>query len=79
MLLSGLMRSRAIYGTTDTWGAQLYGRQGGRWARQLVDQAMPVAPGHPDPTRALRELGDLRQRGIITDAEFNELRSRLGV
>jgi len=79
MLLSGMIRSRAIYGTTDTWGARLFGRQGGRWARQMVDQAMPAAPGHGDPTRALRELADHRQRGVITDGEFDQLRSRLGV
>ena len=75
MLLSGMMRSQAIYGTSDVWGTRLFGRQGGRWARQLVDQAMPT----PEKEARLSELDGLRQRGIVSDTEFKQLRSRLGL
>jgi Short C-terminal domain len=75
MLLSGMMRSQAIYGTSDVWGTRLFGRQGGRWARQLVDQAMPT----PAKEARLRELTELRERGVVTDAEFHHMRKRLGL
>jgi len=75
MLLSGMMRAQAIYGTSDVWGTRLFDRQGGRWARQLVDQAMPTA----EKEARLRQLDELRQRGVVSDAEFKQLRNRLGL
>ena len=38
----------------------------------------PEAPGH-DPAETLRELTELHQRGVLTDAEFEGLRARLRV
>jgi hypothetical protein len=75
MLLSGMMRSQAIYGTSDVWGTRLFDRQGGRWARQLVDQAMPT----PEKEARLRELTELHRTGVVSDAEFKQLRKRLGL
>jgi hypothetical protein len=77
VLLSQLFRTAAVTGRTDavdaTWFA---GRQGGRWAEQTVAAAMPRR--HPaDPAEALRELTELRRRGVLTDAEFERLRARL--
>jgi hypothetical protein len=74
-LLSGMMRMQAITGSTDTLGGYLAGRQGGRWARQTVAAAMPT----PAKQARLRELTDLRQRGVVTEAEFKTLRRRLGL
>ena len=92
VLLSGMMRSAAITGRTDTIGAWCAGRQGGRWAEQTVRAALPTAapkarrnppaaraPAGADPAEALRELSELHQRGIVTDAEFERLRARLRV
>ena len=48
----------------------------GRWAEQTVRGAFPNVPPHgqADRARKLRELTELHERGVITDAEFQELR-----
>jgi Short C-terminal domain len=90
VLLSGMMRSVAVTGRTDTLAAWCAGRQGGRWAEQTVRAAFrtphaqrtPPAgrePARADPAEALRELTELHKRGIVTDAEFEVLRARLRV
>jgi Short C-terminal domain len=88
VLLSQLIRRAAITGRTDTINASWFaGRQGGRWAEQTVRSAMPTAapptrstaPASRDPAETLRELTELHQRGVLTQAEFEDLRTRLGV
>jgi hypothetical protein len=66
------------------------GRQGGRWAKRTVAAAFPEAAPHAatgppgarepsptDPDETLRELTKLHQRGVVTDAEFEVLRTQL--
>jgi hypothetical protein len=94
MLLNSLIRTAAITGRTDAFDprrmdAFFGGRQGGRWVQQTVAAAIPAAapnaaqgsPREPEPSPAdtLRELTKLRQRGVVTDAEFSKLRAQLGV
>jgi hypothetical protein len=89
-LLSGMIRTVAITGRTDTINAWFAGRQGGRWAEQTIRGAFPNAPpgaGRTSPPastrtpadreRTLRELVDLHQRGVLTDDEFDSLRAGL--
>lgn len=77
VLLSQYIRRAAITGRTDnidpSWFA---GRQGGRWVEQTVRAAMPTAA---QPAERLRELTELRERGVLTQAEFERLRERLRV
>ena len=88
VLLSGMMRSVAVTGRTDTIGAWCAGRQGGRWAEQTIRAAFPTAappphrtppagraPVRADRAEALRELTELHRRGIVTDDEFEGLRA----
>ena len=80
MLLSRMMRTAAITGSTDALDSRRFdaffgGRQGGRWARQTVAAAIPTAA--PQATHALRELTELHQRGVVTDAEFERLRAEI--
>jgi hypothetical protein len=84
VLLSQYIRAAAITGRPDSLNASWFaGRQGGRWAEQTVSAAMPArgagASARPGAGAAdtLQELTDLHQRGILTDAEFEDLRSRL--
>ena len=87
VLLSQLIRHAAITGRTDDVHAWVAGRQGGRWVEQTVRAAVPPAVPPPrtteatgaDPAERLRELTELHQRGVLTDAEFEGLRARLGV
>ena len=86
VLLSGMMRASAFTGDpryVDEWFA---GRQQGRWVTQNartsspVPQSGPPRTGRPaDPAAAARGLTDLEQRGVITAAEAQHLRGRLGV
>ena len=78
VLLSQLIRTAAITGRTDNLGDWFAGRQGGRWADQMVRSAMP-SRGARDSAETLRELTELHQRGVLTDAEFEGLRARLRV
>ena len=55
-------------------------RQSGRWAEQSMARGLPNLPRHaPQPSQRLHELAELKQRGAITDAEFDLLRARLRV
>ena len=87
VLLSQMIRTAAITGRTDTINAWFAGRQGGHWAEQTVRAAVPTAAARAqsapaasaDPTETLRELTELHQRGVLTEAEFEGLRARLRV
>lgn len=89
-LLSRMIRTVAITGRTDAVNAWFADRQGGRWAEQTIAEAFPEAaphaqgspprgrdPSRSDPAERLRELTELHQRGVVTDAEFEALRARL--
>jgi hypothetical protein len=77
VLLSQYIRRAAITGRTDnidpSWFA---GRQGGRWVEQTVRSAMPTGR---NPAETLRELTELHQRGVLSQAEFETLRARMRV
>jgi hypothetical protein len=88
-LLSGMIRTVAITGRTDTINAWFASRQGGRWAEQTIRDAFPRSAPHAqrtqpavatrppaDPDETLRELTELHERGVLTDAEFEDLRTR---
>jgi hypothetical protein len=75
-LFSQMMRTAAITGRTDAINAWFAGRQGGRWATQMAGSVLPKrAPAHA--AESLRELTKLHRSGVVTDAEFERLRSRL--
>jgi hypothetical protein len=81
-LLSGMFRSAAIYGSTDTIAGRVVGRQSGEWARRTVDAAMPHQPQPQPPAWVqgrLQALDDLHHRGVVDDTEYATLRARLGV
>ena len=87
VLLSQLIRTAAVTGRTDNLATWFAGRQGGRWAEQMVRAGVPTAAAHGPVTRAsharrtpaetLGELTELHERGVVTDAEFENLRTRL--
>jgi hypothetical protein len=82
------MRMAAFTGRTEYISAWCNGRQFGPWAAQpsraapASTQRTPPAVANPppaDPAQTLRELTELHQRGIVTDAEFEALRADLRV
>lgn len=89
-LLSRMMRAAAVTGRPEDIHTWVAGRQAGDWAERTIRAGLPraraAAPSTAaatlppaDPAARLRELTSLRDRGIITDAELEQLRARAGV
>jgi hypothetical protein len=87
VLLSGMMRAAAFTGSRqpiDDWFA---GKQWGRWIVQGSPEHLPPQAGRQhastqppaDPAKRLQNLTQLRDTGVIDDAEFQRLRARLRV
>jgi hypothetical protein len=91
-LLRGMARTAVIAGTATAVSNRVSRRQAGRWSRQAEqqsaeqqyyagpEQAEPAPPA-PDPTTAkleqLKRLGELKAQGVLTQAEFEEQKSRI--
>ena len=74
VLLSQMMRTAAFTGSTDySMFTRIAGRQGGQWAERTVRQAYQAGRSQ----QAIRELDNLRERGVLTDSEFARLRADL--
>lgn len=76
-LIRGVARTAVIAGTATTVSNRVSRRQGQKWAeqdaQQMAQQAPPqAAPAAPaaDPIAKLKELGELRDSGILTEEEF---------
>ena len=82
-LLRGLARTAAVAGTATAVSNRVSRRQGERWAAQEEPEpqqnAAPPPPAAPAPDRLdqLRELGELKQQGILTEEEFAIQKARI--
>jgi hypothetical protein len=89
-LLRGVARTAVIAGTATHVSNNVSRRQAGRWADQNQQQApeyaqpAPPAPQAPaagdamsDKLAQLKDLGALRDQGVLTDAEFEAQKSRI--
>ena len=79
-LLRGIARTAVVAGTATAVSNRVSRRQVGRWARQADTE--PVEPAAatddmPDKLEQLRQLGDLRKQGVLTDAEFEAQKARI--
>lgn len=87
-LLRGVARTAVIAGTATTVSNRVSRRQGQRWAQQEEAQqpqqaAAPVAAA-PAPASdsqsmidQLKELGELKAQGILTEEEFAAQKAKL--
>ena len=83
-LLRGVARTAVIAGTASSVGGRVRHRQEQRWARQEEEQyaqqapppAAPQASG-PSVIDQLRELGELKDQGVLTDEEFAAQKAKL--
>jgi len=80
-LLSQTMRAAAFTGSTDSLFTVIAGRQGRQWAEKTVRPAYPQTRSPQPRTQAatIRSLESLRDQGVLTDSEFEQLRARLEV
>ena len=91
-LLRGVARTAAIAGTATAVSNRVSRRQAGRWADQDQQQAyeqqqqqQPVYQAPPPPPSSstddkldqLKQLGELRQQGVLTDAEFEAQKAKI--
>jgi hypothetical protein len=87
-LLRGVARTAVIAGTATTVSNRVSRRQGQRWAQQEEQQAPqqqapaaappPAAPaGEPSVIDQLKELGELKSQGILTEEEFAAQKAKL--
>ncbi|HEY1484755.1 MAG TPA: SHOCT domain-containing protein [Micromonosporaceae bacterium] len=91
-LLRGIARTAVIAGTATAVSNRVSRRQAGRWAQQqpaqqqsAQQQSAPVDPqpqaaapeSMSDKLDALKQLGDLKAQGVLTEAEFDEQKKRI--
>ncbi|MFD6676497.1 SHOCT domain-containing protein [Rhodococcus zopfii] len=90
-LLRGVARTAVIAGTATSVSNRVSRRQGRRWAQQdqeqqaqAQEQAAPPPPppappasGGVDRLEALKQLGELKAQGVLTDAEFEAEKARI--
>jgi hypothetical protein len=84
-LLRGIARTAVVAGTATAVSNRVSRRQGGRWAASSAG-SQPVAADQPPPRAGtdtntklaqLRELGQLRDSGVVDDAEFELQKSQI--
>lgn len=81
-LLRGVARTAAIAGTATAVSNRVSRRQGQRWAQQEEapqeqQQQAPAATGGQSTIDQLKELGELKAQGILTDEEFAAQKAKL--
>ena len=91
-LLRGIARTAVIAGTATAVSNRVSRRQAGRWAEKDQAQAEPAydepegpppaadeAPGDTmsDKLAQLKDLGELKSQGVLTDAEFQTQKQRI--
>ncbi|MFI0510463.1 SHOCT domain-containing protein [Streptomyces sp. WSLK1-5] len=89
-LLRGVARTAVVAGTATAVSNRVSRRQQGRWAAQQESQASappaasraeaPAAPPAPDMSskiEQLKQLGELKTQGVLSEAEFEEQKRRL--
>lgn len=90
-LLRGVARTAVVAGTATAVSGRVSRRQQGRWAAQEQQQqaeaapaeAAPPAPPAPqggdmdDKLAQLKQLGELKTAGVLTDAEFEVQKDKI--
>jgi hypothetical protein len=85
-LLRGIARTAVIAGTATAVSNRVSRRQAGRWARNAQDEQdqglddQPVEEPADDMSaqlEQLRQLGELRSQGVVSDAEFEQQKARI--
>ena len=87
-LLRGVARTAVVAGTASAVAGRVQHRQQGRWARQEQEAAAQQAPapepqyeepasGTDDKLAQLKQLGELRDAGVLTDAEFENQKGKI--
>ncbi|MFI6662431.1 SHOCT domain-containing protein [Streptomyces sp. NPDC050523] len=90
-LLRGVARTAVVAGTATAVSNRVSRRQAGRWAQQdsgQQQQQQQAPPQQAPPAAApssdmndkiaqLKQLGELKTQGVLTEAEFEEQKRRI--
>ena len=89
-LLRGVARTAVVAGTATAVSNRVSRRQAGRWAAKDQRQAEPQYDEGPAPAASaepvdpmsqklaqLKELGELKSQGVLSEAEFEEQKRRI--
>jgi hypothetical protein len=84
-LLRGVARTAVIAGTATSVSNRVSKRQAERWNQQEAAQAPPpeqapppaAAPAGDSTIDQLKELGELKSQGILTEEEFAAQKAKL--
>jgi membrane protease subunit (stomatin/prohibitin family) len=80
-LLRGMARTAAVAGTATAVSNRVSRRQGQRWAAKDEEQEsqsqQSAAPVEDDTYEQLEKLGELKDKGIITQAEFDAKKQQI--
>jgi hypothetical protein len=85
-LLRGVARTAVVAGTATAVSNRVSRRQANRWQQQEYEQQPaepqyapppPAAAPAPDPIEQLKQLGELRQQGILTEEEFAAQKAKI--
>jgi hypothetical protein len=85
-LLRGIARTAVVAHTATAVSNRVSRRQAGRWARKDQQQASAQEPVEPAPAAAggmddtlkqLKQLGELKSQGVLTEAEFQQQKNRI--
>jgi hypothetical protein len=83
-LLRGVARTAVVAGTATAVSNRVSRRQGERWAQQEAPEAPAPAAPAPAPEAGgqstidqLKELGELKAQGILTEEEFAAQKAKL--
>jgi hypothetical protein len=83
-LLRGVARVAVISGTATAVSNRVSRRQANRWAQEEEPQggyyeqpAAAAAPPEPDKFEQLKQLGELKDSGVLTEAEFEAQKAKI--
>jgi Short C-terminal domain len=82
-LIRGVARVAVVAGTATAVSNRVSRRQGERWAQQDAaagpppPAAAPAAPAQDDTLEQLKQLGELKDSGVLTDAEFEAQKAKI--
>ncbi len=92
-LMRGVARTAVVAGTATAVSNRVSRRQANRWSdqneAQYAQQApppqqqyyepppAPAPPAAPDPIEQLKELADLKDKGILTEEEFSAQKAKI--
>jgi hypothetical protein len=85
-LMRGVARTAVVAGTATAVSNRVSRRQANRWSQQAYEQEQtmaaqappaPAAPSRDNTLAQLKELGELKAAGVLTEEEFEAQKAKI--